>query len=133
MGVPEVGAALDAMVAASTEAALVIVRRGQAVVEGNIKRQFTGSHAKGQPTTSAPGSPPDVVTGTLRRSITSSTPTLNGLMATGHVYPSVVYARIQELGGRGLPARPFTAPGADASLAAVQRIAVEEWTKATSK
>jgi len=32
-----------------------------------------------------------------------------------------------------VPARPFTAPGADASLAAVQRIAVEEWTKATSK
>ena len=130
-GVPELAAALDAIVARTTASAEIIVRRGQAVVEANIKKQFTGAHAKGTPTTSAPGSPPDVVTGTLRRSVTSETPVLNGAVATGRVYPTAVYARIQELGGRGLPPRPYMEPAHQASLAAIQRIALEEWARAT--
>lgn len=129
----EFGRALDAMVAATAASALTIVRRGQAVVNANIKRQFTGAHKPGEPTTSEPGQPPDVVTGTLRRSVVSSTPVLSGLMATGTVYPSAVYARVQELGGgpSDLPPRPYTAPASDESLAAIQAIAVEEWGRAT--
>ena len=130
LGVPELIAALDKMVVAATAANLRIINRSEAVVNANIKKQFTGAHQRGKPTTSSPGSPPDVVTGTLRRSVTSTTPVLHGFMATGSVYPSAVYARIQELGGRGLPARPYTAPGGQSSLPAIQQIALEEWGQA---
>jgi len=130
-GVSEVKAALDRIVAQSTAASVRIVKRGQAVVEANAKKQFTGAHKKGEPTTSAPGTPPDVVTGTLRRSIISDKPSLSGFVATGHVYPSVVYARIQELGGRGLPPRPYMQPGYEASREQLKEIATEEWAKAT--
>jgi HK97 gp10 family phage protein len=130
-GVAEVKAALDRIVEQSTAASVRIVKRGQAVVEANVKKQFTGAHKRGEPTTSAPGSPPDVVTGTLRRSITSDKPSLSGFVATGRVYPTAVYARIQELGGNGLPARPYMQPGYEASLPELRDIAVEEWGKAT--
>jgi hypothetical protein len=71
-GVSEIQALLKGKILKADLAAVAIVRRAQAVVEANAKSQFTGSHAKGSPTTSSPGSPPDVVTGTLRRSIKSS-------------------------------------------------------------
>ena len=131
-GVSEVIAALDKILAQVEAGNLRIIKRSQAVVNANIKKQFTGAHRKGTPTTSSPGSPPDVVTGTLRRSIISEAPTMSGFTARGRVYPSMIYGRIQELGGRGLPPRPYTAPGLAASTSAIQAIAVEEWGKATS-
>jgi phage gpG-like protein len=46
------------------------------------------------------GSGPNVVTGTLRRSIVMEGPVRTGLgTATARVGPTVVYGRIQELGG----------------------------------
>jgi HK97 gp10 family phage protein len=130
-GVAEVKAALDRIVAESTAASVRIVKRAEAVVEANAKKQFTGSHKRGEPTTSTPGSPPDVVTGTLRRSIVSDVPTLSGFVVTGRVYPTAVYARIQELGGQGLPPRPYMQPAYEASLDKLRDIAVQEWGKAT--
>ena len=130
-GVDAVKAALDRIVAESAAASVRIVKRAEVVVEANVKKQFTGSHARGEPTTSAPGSPPDVVTGTLRRSITSSPVSMSGFAAVGSVYPTAVYSRIQELGGNGLPARPYMQPGYEASLTRLQKIATEEWAKAT--
>jgi hypothetical protein len=130
-GVSELKAALDKIAAQTAVASVRIIKRSEAVVEANTKKQFTGAHKRGDPTTSAPGSPPDVVTGTLRRGITSDVPSLNGVVATGRVYPTAVYSRIQELGGRGLPARPYLAPAYEASKAAINAIAVEEWAKAT--
>ena len=108
-------------------AAVNIVRRSESVIEANIKRQFTGAHKPGEPTTSPPGSPPDVVTGTLRRSVVSTRPVRRGFEASGSVYPSAVYSRIQELGGGALPARPYVQPGYDESMDDVRRIAFEEW------
>lgn len=78
------------------------------------------SHPPGTPTPSPPGEPPALVTGTLRRSVHATAPRQTGpgrweVEAGG----SVVYARIQELGGvtgRGhrtrLPARPYLRPAA---------------------
>jgi hypothetical protein len=128
-GVGAVQAALDHLLAEAAVASVQIVKRGQALVEGNIKKQFTGSHARGDPTTSAPGSPPDVVTGTLRRSLTSSPVSMSGFAAVGSVYPTAVYSRLQELGGGNMPARPYMQPGYDESVSKLRAIAEQEWAK----
>jgi len=80
--------------------------------ERQIKLTLTesGRHAPGTPTPSAPGSPPSIVTGALRASVKT------GRVKSGfHGYsvsvgPTVVYARVQELGSDRLPARPYVAP-----------------------
>lgn len=136
-GIRELQLALDKVLVEVQTASKRIVKRSEMVVEAEAKKQFTGAHKRGTPTTSAPGSPPDVVTGTLRRSIKSSPVQVNGLVAKGSVYPTAVYARIQELGGpagRGgktnLPARPYMTPAHDKALPAMRRVAAEEWAKA---
>jgi hypothetical protein len=55
------------------------------------------------------------------------------MAATGRVYPTSVYARIQELGGgpSNLPARPYVRPGYEESLPRLKDLGVEEWGKAT--
>lgn len=83
-------------------------------LEATAKAQFTQSHAAGTQTPSSPGSPPAVITGTLRRSYRTEGPERVGFgKYTAVVGPTVVYARIQELGGdtgrnhaTHLPARP---------------------------
>jgi phage gpG-like protein len=136
LGVRELMAAFGKAAEAVEVTATQIVKRGQALVEGEAKKQFTGAHARGTPTTSRPGSPPDVVTGTLRRSIVSDSPQRDGLGVTGRVYPTAVYARIQELGGqtrRGtLPARPYMAPALKSATPRLSAIAAEEWGSALS-
>jgi hypothetical protein len=116
-------AAADAMAQAFT--------RG---VSENELRRYT--HSPGTSTTSPPGQPPALVTGTLRRSI-RVTPAAGGPERwTSSVRPTVVYARIQEKGGDiypvrakmlrfavdgqarfakhvHLPARPYMAPAAE--------------------
>lgn len=134
-GVGEVVAAFTRTAAAAEAMAVVIVKRGQVVVEAEAKKAFTGAHPPGTPTTSRPGSAPDVVTGTLRRSIISDTPQRAGLLgAVGRVYPTAIYARIQELGGqtgRGgrttLPARPYMMPAHEKVKPRLAQIAAEEW------
>ena len=136
-GINEVVAALEAISLAAQVSAKTIVKRSEAVVETEAKKQFTGAHGRHDPTTSRPGEPPDVVTGTLRRSIKSDPVSVNGWLAKGSVYPTTVYARLQELGGttgRGgrtnLPARPYMAPAYALSLPKMAAIAAEEWAKA---
>jgi phage gpG-like protein len=57
------------------------------------------SHPAGTVTTAAPGQPPALVTGTLRRSAQTDPAQEGGTRATAAVRVSTVYARIQELGG----------------------------------
>ncbi len=133
-GVEALQAAFDTMIVEAARAAKTIVKRAEVEVEAETKKAFTGAHKKGTRTTSAPGSPPDVVTGALRRSITSSPVQMSGTTATGSVYPAAVYSRIQELGGtagRGahLPARPYLAPSLTKATPRLGRIAAEEWAK----
>lgn len=73
------------------------------------------SHPPGTPTPSAPGSPPSLVSGALRRSITVEPPVQHGDGWSIDVGPRIVYGRIQELGGSSngsnyLPPRPYMAP-----------------------
>lgn len=135
-GVAEVQAFFAEMAAQAEEVSREIVKRGEAVVESAAKRSFTGSHRRTEPTTAPPGHPPDVVTGMLRRSIVSSPVEMNGFTAKGTVYPTAIYARIQELGGiagRGahLPARPYLQPSLEESMPELRRIATEEWSSLT--
>jgi hypothetical protein len=87
--------------------------------EREIKKTLrTSSHPRGTPSPSAPGSPPSLVSGALRRSVRAGRPRQTGAArwetATA---PTIVYSRIHELGGwtgRGhrtyLPPRPYVAP-----------------------
>lgn len=79
------------------------------------------SHPRRTPTPSAPGSPPSLITGTLRRSIvaTPAAPAGPGRWVAT-VGGTVIYARIQELGGQTgrnhattLPPRPYLRPAAE--------------------
>lgn len=118
-GVAEFNRALEELVARASAASRAAVTTGGHVLEAEAKRLLgLTSHARGTQTPSEPGQPPSVITGTLRRSIKVTTPESTG--ATGwtiSVGPTVIYGRIQELGGdtgRGgathLPPRPYMAP-----------------------
>lgn len=99
------------------------------VIERQIKAQLSlSAHPPGTPTPSAPGSPPAVVTGTLRRSVTTERKVgrRGPYVAVG---PTAVYGRIQELGGRAgrgayLPARPYVAPARAVALDSARRVMV---------
>ncbi|MEU6347233.1 HK97 gp10 family phage protein [Streptomyces sp. NPDC046977] len=86
------------------------------LAEAAIKQILTtSSHPKGTPTPSAPGEPPSLVTGTLRRSIKVVGPIPAGFGKwLAEVGPTAVYGRIQELGGTAgyaeLPPRPYVMP-----------------------
>jgi hypothetical protein len=88
-GIAEVQRALDKMLVQAREAAKKIVKRSEVVVESEAKWQFIGAHKPNERTMSRPGEPPEVVSGTLRRSIKSDPVTLNGFVAHGSVYRGI--------------------------------------------
>lgn len=97
------------------------------------------SHPAGTPTPAAPGSPPALVSGTLRRSARVVPAVASGPRAVASVRVAAIYARIQEKGGTvvakrakvlankrtgqvfgprvKLPARPYMQPTRDLLLA----------------
>ena len=92
------------------------------------------SHPKGTPTPSAPGSPPAIVRGDLRRRVRAKPVTGGPLRWETTVGSTVVYARIHELGGdtgRGhrthLPARPYLRPAFERIMAdgRLHRVAIQ--------
>jgi hypothetical protein len=87
------------------------------LAEAAIKQMLTtSSHEKGTPTPSAPGEPPSLVSGTLRRSTKVVGPVPAGFGRwLAEVGPTAVYGRVQELGGTAghgseLPPRPYVQP-----------------------
>lgn len=86
--------------------------------ERGIKAELSrSSHSRGTPTPSPPGSPPAIITGSLRRSVITQPPTGGGGVWSAAGGPTIVYSRIQELGGRAgrghrtvLPPRPYVRP-----------------------
>ena len=116
--------ARDAGGRAAADAMANTFRRGVVEVELNAS-----THPRGTPTPAPPGSPPSRVSGDLLRSmkITPAVPT-GPTTWTAKVYPTIIYARIQELGGLAgrhhrskLPPRPYMRPArarmeADGSL-----------------
>jgi len=84
-----------------------------------IEELGRSSHPPGTPTPSAPGDPPSLITGTLRRSVMAK----NLGPGFRRVGATTIYARIQELSGdtgRGhathLPARPYLKPAREKAL-----------------
>lgn len=115
-----------------------IVSEGLAVVERAAKGNFEGSHPPGFPHVG--GSKPNIVTGHLRRGITS-TPARRAGVATweGDVGPTAVYGRRIELGYPGggtgpghqrTRAFPYLKPAADDSHKRLQAVATKRWGKA---
>ena len=96
------------------------------------------SHAPGTPTPSAPGEPPSMVSGSLAGSLSISDITTDGDGAyVIEVGPTIVYSRIQELGGicgrnyaTDLPARPYMLPAVEASVDDIGDMFVEGWADA---
>ncbi len=136
LGVPEFRAAIDAHVARQLVATRVAVGKAAHLIEEKAKLQLTSSsHRAGTPTPSRPGSPPSLVTGLLRRSVSVTGPTaLTATSFTASAGPTAVYGRIQELGGvtgRGgtasLPARPYMEPAMTAAEPEVQALFREAW------
>lgn len=74
--------------------------------ETKITLTMHGGHAEGTPTPSPPGSPPAIISGDLRRSIIPLPPEGGGPVWSVTVGGTVIYARIQELGG-GIDAKNF--------------------------
>src|SRR2546429_5409805 len=119
-GVREFGAALDTIVAAQRSATRQATAKLLHMIEAAAKVQLTtSSHRRGDPTPSAPGEPPSLVSGNLRRSVNVTGPESVGATGwQGEVGPTAVYGRIQELGGIAghgsrLPARPYMKPAWD--------------------
>jgi phage gpG-like protein len=124
---------LTGMLAAATGPATA---KAAHLIERRTKQKLKlTAHKKGAKTPSAPGQPPSTVSGTLARSVQVDGPEEIGF---GHyvaaVGPTVVYGRVQELGGKAgngstLPARPFLNPTAEESADDVRKVAVGEWAK----
>jgi hypothetical protein len=101
-------------------------------IQGNLIRRF-------YPPSSPPGEPPASRTGYLFDRVLKR---FDGQISAGvykaRVFPSTVYARIQELGGvtgRGhrtrLPPRPYVQPAVDAVRDRVRQLFIDAWTRAT--
>ena len=111
---------LESKVARTDAAVRGVVGTAAHELERQTKSIFETSHRRGTPTPEPPGNPPSVITGTLRRSIKTEGPRRIGFGSyEAQVGPTVVYARVQELGGgpSDLPARPYLKPSYDAWFA----------------
>jgi hypothetical protein len=99
-GLDAVLASIERVATQADMAAKAIVAQSAAVVEAKAKANFSGSHKKGEPHVG--GDKPNIVTGTLRRSIRADPVTRRGVGDYGTtVAPRVIYARRVELGYSG--------------------------------
>lgn len=92
------------------------LRASALILEEAIKNKLkeSGRHAPGTKTPSAPGSPPAQIVGELRDSVRVFGPKRKGFgVYEAMVGPVKAYARIQDLGGGHLPARPYMMPAVE--------------------
>lgn len=133
-------AALTRKFAAVERGTDTAMRTSLRIVERSYKKILrTYTHPEGTPTTSPPGEPPALVTGTLMRSVTprGPFPGRRPHQTVGTVGPTAAYARIQDLGGRAgrkyrsrLPARPYAKRATDRVRRDVRRTFANRWTAA---
>lgn len=137
-GTDDLAKALERLAARGESAARPAAEAMAAVAERAIKKNLSlSSHPRRTATPSAPGTPPSLITGQLRRSVRRTRSEGSGTRWEAHVAPTVVYARIQELGGaagRGhrsrLPARPYVRPALAASREQMRQAAARAFRKA---
>lgn len=118
-GIDEAIAALRDMAARVDAATPRALEEGMALFEGHARSNLSRySHQRGTPTPSPRGEPPALISGRLRSSFKVTPPAPDGAGAwTAFLTPDIVYAQIQEFGGRAgrghrsvLPARPYMRP-----------------------
>lgn len=98
VGMDQVMHELADMVVRAQAGARETVVGSAAIVEAQVKANFIGSHRKGEPHVGGPGSYPNVVSGTLRRSVTHTPVTEVGLATfASTVGPTTKYGRRVEL------------------------------------
>jgi phage gpG-like protein len=111
-----------------------------AVGERAIKLELSrSSHAAGTKTPASAGSPPSLISGRLRGSVRQTRSFSSGSKQWSvWVAPTVVYARIQELGGfagKGhhahLPPRPYISPAVAKSNAKLRDAAITAFRQAS--
>lgn len=92
------------------------------------------AHQKGTKTPSAPGQPPAYISGALAESVQIQGPNAIPGGFEARIGPTIVYARIQELGGvtgRGhqtrIPARPYLDPTVRENLDEIALIFYSAW------
>jgi phage gpG-like protein len=136
--VPQVGqtvAALRNLSAQMNRAAELGSRNAALVIERAIKQKLSeqGRHPRGTPTPSAPGQPPAIITGALRASVRADKPKALGFgRYEVLVGPTLVYARVQELGGgkSNLPARPYVRPAFESAVDSAYKAYTEAFRRA---
>lgn len=138
-GLKEITAAIEKVSGQADTGARSIVARSAAVVEAAAKDNFQGSRkrVKGprggrayDPPEHVGGDKPNIITGTLRRSIRTDPIVRHGLAEYGTIVaPRVIYARRVELGFDGSKGYPYFSPAVQETKAKLQTIAAEEWRK----
>jgi len=132
-GIKEFNADLTAIKAKQVAATRTGLSKSLSLIERKTKELISiSTHRPGEPTMSMPGSPPALVSGDLRRSVKQSPITqLGPTRFEGVVGPTIVYGRIQELGGDTgrsiLPSRPYLQPAFEEVLPEIGMIFREEW------
>lgn len=131
LGVSEFRAAVAAMDAAISAGSREIVSLAAARVIADAQANFVGSHRKGAPHVG--GDKPNVVSGTLRRSIRGDGMRMDALGSwTTRVGPQTVYARAIELGNphSHSGAYPYFGPAVLKNRGLITAIAIGAWSKA---
>ena len=144
-GADEWAAAADALLERVRSATDRAVDDGLALIQKAAQTNLTHfTHPPGTPTPSAPGDPPALISGALRRSIKVRRTKHGPGVYEGRVGPSIVYGRIQELGGRlgqnprrgmwrspgFLPPRPYLRPAAFNAAPKVRKLLADAWARA---
>lgn len=136
-GIKEFNAALARVQARQLVASRTALRKSLSLIERETKDLLTiGTHAPHEPTMSAPGEPPELVSGDLRRSVKQSPiEQIGPTRFQGEVGPTIEYGRIQELGGIAghnayLPSRPYLEPAFTNVLPEIFAVFKEEWATA---
>lgn len=131
IGVREFEAAITRMVTEAEAAAKSTVTKSAALVEKAAKQNFEGTHKRGEPHQG--GDKPNVVTGTLRRSIRHEPVRKLGVGTFGTtVGPATIYGRRVELGFAGSQGYPYFGPAVEANRERMLEIAQENWRNALS-
>ena len=130
----ELDAAIGRLSTRLSLVARTTVTRAAARVEAEAKHNFDGAHGRGQPHVG--GASPNVVSGTLRRSIGHSMISRIGTVDWGTIVgPRTKYARRVELGYPGGEGRghqhtrpfPYFKPAVDKVIPEFGSIAAETW------